>query len=233
MRRKRLSAMKESILRNSITRSLRKDFRIEFRSKYALNISIAFAVISTLAVSLTTGGIPISVKMQAVILWIILFFSAMSGLSHIFIREEEQETILFLQLYSKSEVILTSKLLFNIFLLFLLELVIVPLFIFFLNLQIKAIIPFIFTIISGGLGISSSTTILAAIASKSGSKGSLFTVISFPVVLPILWMASDATSRALTNARFEGIQNIIFLLAFSVSITALSYILFEYIWIEE
>jgi heme exporter protein B len=157
----------------------------------------------------------------------------MNGLSHIFTREEEQETSLFLRLISKSDVILASKLLFNISLFFILQLITIPLFIFFLNLEIKAIIPFIISAFAGGLAISSSTTILAAITSKSGGKSSLFTIISFPIILPVIWIASDSTANSLSDPVYDGFQNIIFLLAFSVLITAVSFILFNYIWSEE
>ncbi|MBN2040560.1 MAG: heme exporter protein CcmB [Spirochaetes bacterium] len=223
----------ESHYKNNVFRNLQKDYRIEFRNKYAFNLSVSFAVISTLAISLTAGGAGLSVKIQAVLLWIILFFSGMNGLSHIFIRETEQDTDLFLRLVSTPETVLASKLLFNIFLFFILQIITVPLFILFLNIEIKALIAFIAGAVAGGIAIASSTSILAAITSMSGGKSSLFTVISFPVILPVLWVASDSTANSLSNADYTGCQNIIFLLAFSVLITAVSFILFNYIWAEE
>ncbi len=225
--------MKESNWAAEILGSIVKDFKIEFRNRYALNISISFAIISTLAISLSLGGVPVSIKMQSALLWIILFFCAMSGLSHIFIREEEQETALFLRINAKPEAVLTSKLLFNIFLFLLLELVIIPIYIFFLQLEINFITHFILTIIIGGFAISSSTTILAAIVAKAGGKGALFTVVSFPVVIPILWIAINSTAQTLGNTVLSDYRNIIFLLAFSGAIIALSYIMFDHIWIEE
>ncbi len=227
------SFLRDSIFKNSVFRNLQKDFRVEFRNRYSLNVSVSFALVSTLAISLAAGGIPVPGRMQAVIFWIILFFSAMNGLSHIFVREEEQGTALFLRLNAKPGQIFTSKLLFNISLFFFLQIIIVPLFIFFLDMDIKAYFSFIMTAIAGGLALSSSTTILAAIAAKSGGRGPLFTVISFPIVLPVLWIASESTNIALSKSGFEGINSIIFLIAFSGVIIALSYILFEYIWIED
>lgn len=222
-----------SNFKTGLIRNLQKDYRVEFRNKYAFNVSISFAVISTLAISLTTGGIGLSVKIQSILLWIILFFSAMNGLSHIFTREEEQETSLFLRLISKPEVVLASKLLFNITMFFILQLITVPLFIFFLNIEVKAVSQFILGAIAGGLAITSSTSILAAITSKSGGKSSLFTIISFPVVLPVIWIASDSTANSLSNPDYSGYQNIIFLLAFSTLIITVSFILFNFIWSEE
>jgi heme exporter protein B len=227
------SFLRNRISTNSIFRNLQKDFKVEFRNRYSLNVSVSFAIVSTLSISLAAGGIPIAGKMQAVIFWIILFFSAMNGLSHIFIREEEQGTAIFLRLNAKPWQIFTSKLIFNISLFLFLQIIITPLFIFFLDMNILAYFPFILTVISGGIALSSSTTILAAIAAKSGGKGPLFTVISFPIVLPILWIASESTNITLVNRGFDGFNNIIFLIAFSGVIIALSYILFEYIWIED
>lgn len=224
--------MKESSQGNSLIRNLKKDFRVEFRNRYAINISLSFAAVSTLAVSLAAGGVPVPVKMQAVLFWIVLFFSAMNGLSHIFIREEEQGTALFLRLNSSPEAVLTSKLIFNLVLFFVIQAVIVPLFIFFLQMEIRSVIPFAATVISGGAAVATSTTVLAAIVAKSGGRGSLFTVISFPIVLPVLWVSIASTSETLLGGGSDW-GNPVFLLAFSGAVTALSYILFEYIWLEE
>ena len=227
------SAMRESGSAGSILQNIRKDFRVEFRNRYALNVSLSFAVISTLAISLASGGVPVSVKMQAVLFWIVLFFSAMNGLSHIFIREEEQETALFLRLNAAPEVVLTSKLAFNIILFFILEIVITPLFVFFLQVEIKAAPLFLLTVITGGFAVSVSATILAAIVAKAGGRGSLFTVIAFPIILPVLWIAINSTSQALENPMGADYKNLVFLLAFSGAIGALSYLMFEHIWMEE
>ena len=225
--------MTASILARNTLSNIKKDFRVEFRNRYALNVSISFAAISTMAVSLTLGGAPISIMMQSILFWIILFFSAMNGLSHIFIREEEQGTSLFLRLNATPDVVLTSKLIFNISLFFVLQVVITPLFIFFLQMEIRSILPFIANLLAGGFALTSSTTILAAIVAKAGGRGSLFTVISFPLTLPVLWTSINATLQSLEDPLYSGYGNLIFLLAFSGALISLSYILFEYIWMDE
>ena len=221
------------ILARNVLINIKKDFRVEFRNRYALNISISFAAISTMAVSLTSSGAPISNLMLSILFWIVLFFSAMNGLAHIFIREEEQGTSLFLRMNAAPEIVLTSKLIFNIALFFLLQIVITPLFLFFLQIQIKSILPFIINLIAGGFALTSSTTILAAIVAKAGGRGSLFTIISFPIILPILWTSINATFQSLEDAAYSGYGNIVFLLAFSGALISLSYMLFEYIWMDE
>ncbi len=214
-------------------RHLRKDLAIESRSRFAVNIALAFAVITTLAISLSAGGVPLRASSHGIMLWIILFFSAMNGLAHVFIREEEEETALFLRLLAPPPVIFTAKLLFNLLVILLLTLIITPLYIFFMGLDVGAPWTLAAITVTGGIAIASATTLLAAIVAKAGGKGSLFTIISFPLVLPVLWVCMKATSQSLERPEYSAGQPVLFLLAFSGVLIAVSYMLFEYIWIEE
>jgi heme exporter protein B len=219
-------------LGSDIVRNLQKDFRVEFRSRFALNISISFAAIVTIAMSLTAGGVPFPVMVQSILLWVVIFFSAMNGLSHIFVREEDQSTSLFLRITVPVDSIFISKFIFNqVFMLIVLT-VVTPLFLFFLQVNVIHLFHFIITILAGGVSIAAATTILAAIVAKAGGKGSLFTIISFPILLPELWISISATNSAL-NPALPTTGNVLFLLAFSGFISVISFLLFRFIWIEE
>jgi heme exporter protein B len=219
-------------LNSRILNNIKKDFLIEFRNRSAVNISFAFAGITTLSVSLAAGGAPFTPMVHAIIFWIILFFSAMSGLAHIFIREEEEKNSLFLSLYYTPEEIYLSKLLFNIVLFLSISVIVTALYLFFL--QVFPVYPllFILTVISGCFAIASITTILGAIVSKAGSGSSLFTVISFPILLPVLWTAISLTSVSIDGSGVQEYRNIVFLLAFSGVIISVSYLTFKFIWTE-
>jgi heme exporter protein B len=219
-------------LNSRILNNIKKDFLIEFRNRSAINISFAFAGITTLSVSLAAGGAPFTPVVHAIVFWIILFFSAMSGLAHIFIREEEEKNSLFLSLYYTSEEIYISKLIFNIILFLSISAVVTALYLFFL--QVFPVYPllFILTVLSGCFAIASITTILGAIVSKAGSGSSLFTVISFPILLPVLWTAINLTSVSIDGGGVQEYRNIVFLLAFSGVIVSVSYLTFKFIWTE-
>ena len=215
-----------------ILRNLRKDFRVEFRSRFSLNISIAFAVIVTIAVSITAGGVPFPAMVQSVLLWVVIFFSAMNGLSHIFVREEDQATALFLRISVAADSIFISKFIFNqIFMLIVLA-VVTPLFLFFLQVEVLHPAHFILSVVAGGISIAAATTILAAMTAKAGGKGSLFTIISFPVLLPVLWISISSTNGALTPV-LPKTGSVLFLLAFSGFISVISFLLFRFVWIDE
>lgn len=220
------------ILINDILRNLRKDFLMEFRNKSALSVSLSFAVISTLLISLVAGGVPFSAKVNAVLFWLVMFFSAMNGLAHIFTREEEQGTTTFLRLHSSAEAVYLSKLIFNIIFFFGIQIIIGPVFIFFQQIHIYHVVFFIITVLCSGLAIASSVTILAALVAKSQGRNALFTVISFPIVLPILWVAVSMTQQAFTPGGIDW-KNVLFLVAFSGAIITLSIVLFKQIWMDE
>lgn len=222
----------ELTLNSRIISNIKKDFLIEFRNRSAINISFAFAGITTLSVSLAAGGTPFTPVVHAIIFWIILFFSAMSGLAHIFIREEEEKTSLFLSLHYSPEEIYISKLIFNIALFLSISVIVTLLYLFFLQVFPVFIFLFILTVISGSIAVASVTTILGAMVSKAGSGSSLFTVISFPVLLPVLWTSISLTSVSIDGAGVQDYRSIIFLLAFSGTIVSVSYLTFKFIWTE-
>lgn len=213
-----------------IIRNLRKDFRVEFRSRFALNVSIAFAVITTIALSLAAGGVPFSPRVQSMLLWLIIFFSAMNGLSHIFVREEDQGTSLFLRITASADSIFASKLIYNLAFMAIVLCVVTPLFMFFMQVTVRDAVYFAGSIAGGGLSIAAATTIMAAMVAKAGGKGSLFTIISFPVLLPVLWLSIRSTASSIESAGHADYGTLVFLLAFSGFITAISFLLFRYVW---
>lgn len=217
---------------NDILRNIRKDFIVEFRSRFALNVSVSFAAIVTIAISLTAGGAPFPVTVQAILLWVVIFFSAMNGLSHIFVREEDQGTALFLRISVSVDSIFISKFIFNQVFMMIILAVVTPLYLFFLQVTVVHGLHFIFSVMAGGFSIASTTTILAAMVAKAGGKGSLFTIISFPILLPVLWISISSTSAALSPPSPAG-KNLLFLLAFSGFISVISFLLFRYVWLED
>ena len=193
-------------------------------------MAIAFAGITTLSVSLSMGGAPLSPRVLSIVYWLIMFFTAMSGLSHIFIREVEQGTDLLLKLASSADEIYLSKLIFNLALFTLLEIILTPLYLFFMQAPVHNVLLLVLVVFFGGTAIASATTILAAMVARADAKGSLFTVISFPVLLPVIWVSIATIETAFSSQAVSPYGNIIFLLAFSLVMILLSLLLFRSVW---
>jgi len=95
-------------------------------------------------------------------------------------------------------------------------------------------IPYkIFTIAAGSFGMAAGGTIIAAIISKANSKGALFTVLAFPILLPVLISAISATRISLNEAQFSAASGELqTIFAYTVVIITVSILLFDFIWNE-
>jgi len=209
----------------------RKDITSEFRTRYAVNAIALFAVTTLVAVGFAVGGVGISQSMQASLLWIVIYFSAMSGLSRVFVREEEARTASALRLAAAPGAVLGGKLLFNLVLLVSLEVVIVPLFVGMMHLEVSGWPLMLATLAAGSAGLAVTATVVAAIVSKANAKGALFAVLSFPILLPLLVGAIHGTQAALSSARFAaGMQDFKLLVSYTGVMFIVSLFVFRFIW---
>ena len=213
-----------------------RDLRSEFRTRYALNAILMFAVTTLIAVSFSIGSFRIEEAerpfLYSVLLWIILTFSALSGLSRSFVKEEEAGTIDVLKLSARPQAVFLGKLLFNLTLLGALGLVIVPSFILFMGYQINLPGFFVAVVISGGLGLGAGTTIIAAIIARASARGALFSVLSLPLLFPLMITCMKGCERAAVGINSAGWPEVRIAVAYVIIMIILSLFLFPLVWEE-
>jgi len=208
-----------------------KDVQLEFRTRYSINAIILFAITTLTAISFSVGPAKLEITILSALLWIILFFSAMTGLSHIFVREEEQQTADTLRLVTSPLTVFLGKWLFNVVLLFGLEIIIVPLFFLLMNSAGGNLGLLLLVLFWGSLGLSTVSTIIAAIISQASARGALFAVLAFPISLPIIIASIHGTRLALEgNTVSTGFSDLQILISFFVVILTISILTFEFIW---
>lgn len=210
-----------------------KDLRLELRTKSGLNAIMMFGVTTLAVVSFALGQSGLSPKILSALFWIIMFFSAMSGLAQTFIREEETGTSLILNLTAEPNSIYIGKLLFNLTLLITMTVIITPMFFIFTDAPTGNILPFVVILVLGILGLVSATTLVAAIISKASVKGALFAVVSFPVLMILLMVLVGATEKILDNQGLTAVSSEIqVLVSYVVVMTTVSLLLFKFVWRE-
>lgn len=212
----------------------RKDFRSELRTRYALNALVMFVVTTLSIILFAIGNESAPPEILCGILWIIIFFSTMSGLSRTFVSEEERGTVMTLQLIAQPLMIYFGKFLFNLILLTALNIFTIILYLIVIsNFVIHTYSIFFLTVILGTLGLASAATIIAAIISKANTKGTLYPVLSFPILLPLLLTVINATKMAAEGASFmEAIGEFQVLVSYFIVLTTISYLVFDFIWKE-
>lgn len=209
-----------------------KDWQSELRTRYAINALAMFILVTISVIMFSIGSEKINEYLTGGLFWIVIFFSAMSGLSRAFVSEEERGTTLTLQLIASPSTIFSGKLIFNLLLVFLMNLSITFLFvILFESFIIKSWGLFILSLILGNIGIAVSSTIIAAIIAKASSKGTLYPVLSFPILLPLILILLELTKFSADGASINSASTeLLVLVCYDVIMGTASYLLFDFIW---
>ncbi|MBN1447500.1 MAG: heme exporter protein CcmB [Bacteroidetes bacterium] len=209
-----------------------KDLASELRTRYAINALLMFVVVTLAVIMFSLVGETLSSGALTGMLWVVMFFAAMSGLSRSFVAEEERGTTMTLQLLATPMAVYLGKLLFNLLLVVALNVFIVLLFLLTMD-QFTVLQPDLFwtVMLLGSLGIAAATAIIAAIIARANTKGTLFPVLSFPVLLPLLMAGISATKIAVEEPVWDNAWPELQMLAsYIVVVTTVSFLLFDFVW---
>lgn len=209
-----------------------KEWRCELRTRYALNTLALFAFTTLVVVSSALGPLGTStverVTVLPVLLWVVLLFATTAGLPRIFVHEEETGTATALRLAANPAAVFAGKALFNLLLVLALELLVTPLFLIMMQLTVESTGLFVAVLAAGGFGLAAASTLIAAIVGQTRGQGTLFAVLSFPVLLPLLIFAVQLTRAAVAGEPpGDGLR---VLLLYDGSITVASLMLFPVVW---
>ncbi|PID62533.1 MAG: ABC transporter permease [Ignavibacteriae bacterium] len=210
----------------------KKDWESELRTRYAINALAMFILVTISVILFSIGQEKISLYLTGGLFWVVIFFSAMSGLSRVFVSEEERGTTLTLQLLAAPSTIFFGKLFFNLVLVFIMNIFIFLLYLLlFESFVILNYSLFFLALFFGNIGIAVSSTLIAAIISKANSKGTLYPVLSFPILLPLILTLMELTKFAIDGqALDEAFAELIVLLCYDGIMLTAGFMLFDFIW---
>jgi len=209
-----------------------KEWRSELRTRYGLNTLGLFAFTTLVVVSVSLGPIGVSLAQGTavlpVLLWIILLFSAAAGLPRSFVHEEETQTATALRLAATPSALFCGKLLYGLTLTFALELLVTPVYVAMTSLTVKSPGLLAGVLAAGGFGLAAGSTLVAAIIAQARAKGTLFSVLAFPVLLPLLLIAVELTRVAVAGDPAD--VAMLQLLLYDASVTVAGFMLFPVVW---
>ena len=209
-----------------------KEWRGEFRTRYALNTLGLFAFTTLVVVSVSLGPLGVSLAQGTavlpVLLWIILLFSAAAGLPRAFVHEEETQTATALRLAATPSALFCGKLLYGLTLTFALELLVTPVYVAMTSLTVRSPGLLAGVLAAGGFGLAAGSTLVAAIIAQARAKGTLFSVLAFPVLLPLLLIAVELTRAAVAGDPAD--VALLQLLLYDATVTVAGFMLFPVVW---
>lgn len=214
-----------------ITAVFKKDLQTELRSRFAINTVLAFVGAALLLILFSLNVDQLPPTPQSGIIWIIILFAALLSLSRSFIAETEKKTFNLLRLHSSAPDVFGGKLLYNFIFILGVNITTFVLYIFFLGLPVAAPFILFLTLILGTAGLSGITTMLAAIVSQADRKGAIFSVLSIPLLFPLILILVEATKTALFEGALPAFwDNFWALVGFAGTTTTAGFLLFDYIW---
>ncbi len=216
-----------------------KDLLSEFRSREAITTMIVFSMLVVAIFNFTfeTGSAVISEAAPGII-WIAVTFSGMIGLNRSFVYEVDKGCLQGLLLIPMDRgVIYLGKMLGNFVFITITELVSLPLFIVFFNLDFAAgIWHFLLILALANLGLSAVGTLFSAMAVNTKTRDVMLPILLFPIFVPVLMAAVSGTGEILRmgqNSEIPGWQFLIVtLVAFDMIFVTLCYLLFDYVMEE-
>lgn len=215
------------------TALLKKDLLIELRSKEIVISMAAFGVSVILLYSFSFNESPRTFSIFASgLIWMVFLFISVLGLHRSFSLEKEFDAIgLILSAPVDRSLIFLSKWVSGFLFLLIAQIIIVPLFWLFLDLDIPEQIGlWLLIFIMTDLGIAAIGSLVAGITLRARMSEVLLPILLFPLVSPLLIAAVKSTDAILMGLPFEEWKiwaAIIFTFVITFSVTGV--LIFEYV----
>ena len=211
----------------------RKDLLIELRTKDSLNAMLFFGIVVLVIFNFALESIRDSIRAAAPgVLWVAFAFSGTLGLNRIFAVEKENGCLegLILIPVDRGVVYLGKMFAVTAFML-VAEVIIFVFSLVFFNLTVWREVPYLALVfLVGTLGFTAVGTLLSAVSINTRMREVFLPLILFPVVLPILVNAVEATSIILNTTDYGALKLPLTVMSvFTVIFATLSFLLFEYL----
>jgi heme exporter protein B len=217
---------------NNLLVLLRKEFTLELRRQSVIS-GIALYLFSLVFICYLTFNLRSNAINQATwsaLFWLVILFSAVNSVAKSFIGEKPG-TFIYLYMTTDAHSIIISRIVYNFLLCAVLSLAGYGLFVLFMNDPVLDHPVFLAGLFLTSLGFASSLCLISGIAAKARNSTVVMAVLSFPVIIGILLMATRITNNALDGLESAASKDeILNLLGINLISGALAYLLFPYIW---
>jgi heme exporter protein B len=208
---------------------LRKDLRLEWRSRDAVTGMLFFSLLVVVVFSLSFDPTAaVSRQIAGGILWMVLLFAATTALNQSWNREQRNGVLDAQRLAPASAAALfLGKALANFLFVSAVEIVLAPLFVIFYNLHPLGNTRLLLLVMPlGTWALVANGTFFAALGLRTRNRELMLPLILFPISIPALLAMVQATTNILTG-EFEPNLWIKLLLGYDIVFTTACLLLFE------
>lgn len=218
---------------NQIGTLVRKDLASELRTKEMLSSMLIFAFLTTVVFSFAFDPDTETVKkVFPGIIWVAFIFAGILGLNRSFGGEKSNDCIMGLILCTPDRgIIYLGKTISNLIFMFIMEGITLPILFILFDYRLKGS-PFLLVMIVllGTWGFISVGTFMSAMAVNTRNSEILLPIILFPLIVPVLIAAVQATGIVVNGGNWADTVNWFKVIgAFDVIFTVIPWLLFEYL----
>jgi heme exporter protein B len=213
-----------------MTQLIAKEFVLEFRQKSTLGGVLVYVIGSIFVSALCFKG-HLDKPTWNALFWVITLFTSVTISGKSFLKETGGQALFNYLHYSPQQFII-SKILYNMVFMLALSFVTFFFYGFFIRNEVENLSLFAIILLLASTGLAGILSLMSAIAAKANGSFAMMSILSFPVLMPLILVVIRLSKQAVDGIEWAGVSTslIVMLAALNVLTIALSFILYPYLW---
>ena len=209
---------------------IKKELLLEFRQKSTIGGVIVY-VIGTIFVSALCFKGKLDKPTWNALFWVITLFTSVTISGKSFLKETGGQALFNFLHYSPTQFIV-AKILYNMVFMLVLSFITFFFYAFFIKNEVENLGLFFIVLIRASTGLAAILSLMSAIASKASGNFAIMSILSFPVLMPLILVVIRISKQAVDGIEWAavGFSFIGILVALNVLTITLSFLLFPYLW---
>jgi heme exporter protein B len=211
---------------------VKKEIQMEWRQKYAIHGLLLY-----LASTIFVCYLSFKAKQQVInpitwntLFWLIILFIAVNAIGKSFTQESKQRNLFYYSIVSP-EAVIYSKIFYNALVMIGISFVGILFYSWVMGNPVGNLPLYLMSLLLGSIGFSATLTMVAGIAAQGENSATLMSVLSFPIIIPLLLLLLKLSKSAMDGISMqENWDEMATLASLDVIVIVLSGILFPYIW---
>jgi heme exporter protein B len=210
---------------------IKKEFLLEFRQKSTLGGVLVYVIGTIFVSAMCYKDVRIDVHNWNALFWIITLFTSVTISGKSFLKETGGSG-LFNYLHYSPQHFIISKILYNMVFMLALSIITFFFYAFFIKNIVGNLTLFFLVLTLASTGLAGLLSLMSAIAAKANGNFAMMSILSFPVILPLILVVIRISKQAVDGLEWAGVgySFISILVALNVLTVALSFLLFPYLW---
>ncbi len=209
---------------------IKKELLLEFRQKATIGGVLVY-IIGTVFVSALCFKGKLDKPTWNALFWVITLFTSVTISGKSFFKETGGQALFNFLHYTPQQFII-SKIIYNMLFMLCLSFITFFFYVFFIKNEVENMGLFVVILILASTGLAGVLSLMSAIASKASGNFAIMSILSFPVLLPIILVVIHLSKQAIDGIEWAGLgfDFLVILTALNILTIALSFILFPYLW---